>query len=109
MKTFETENNAQLIYRRMGLGMAGAILHIGAHPDDEDIGLLAYFSCKFGVRSVYWLPTRGEGGQNRVGPYRDEALGVYRTWESLSAREMDRSECLFGPFFGFGYSNNADE
>jgi hypothetical protein len=23
----------------MGLGMACAVLHIGAHPDDEDIGM----------------------------------------------------------------------
>ena len=109
MKSFETEKNSQLIYSLMGLGMAGGVLHIGAHPDDEDIGLLAYLSCKFGVKTVYWSATRGEGGQNRIGPYRDEALGVYRTWESLAARAADRSECLFGPFYDFGYSKNAEE
>jgi LmbE family N-acetylglucosaminyl deacetylase len=105
----EVENHSQLVYRLMGLGMAGAALHIGAHPDDEDIGLLAYLSCKYGVRAVYWSATRGEGGQNRIGPYTDEALGVYRTWESLAARSLDRSECLFGPFYDFGYSKNAEE
>jgi len=109
MKTYEVEKNARLIYRLMGLGMAGAVLHIGAHPDDEDVGLPAYLSCKFGVRTVYWSATRGEGGQNRIGPYRDEALGIYRTWESLNAREEDGGECLFGPFYDFGYSKNAEE
>jgi len=109
MKTYEVEKHSQLVYRLMGLGMAGAVLHIGAHPDDEDIGLLAYLSCKYGVRAVYWSATRGEGGQNRIGPYTDEALGIYRTWESLAARSLDRSECLFGPFYDFGYSKNAQE
>jgi LmbE family N-acetylglucosaminyl deacetylase len=108
MKTYEAEINAQLIYRLKGLGKSGAVLHIGAHPDDEDIGLLAYLSCKYGVRAVYWSATRGEGGQNRIGPYREEALGIYRTWESLAARAVDRSDCLFGPFYDFGYSKNAD-
>jgi LmbE family N-acetylglucosaminyl deacetylase len=108
MKTYETEINAQLVYRLKGLGRSGAVLHIGAHPDDEDIGLLAYLSSKFCVRAVYWSATRGEGGQNRIGPYREEALGIYRTWESQAARAVDRSECLFGPFYDFGYSKNAD-
>lgn len=109
MNSMQPEENPGLVYRLKGLGMSGAVLHIGAHPDDEDIGLLSYLSCKYGVRAVYWSATRGEGGQNRIGPYREEALGIYRTWESLAARAEDRSECLFGPFYDFGYSKNAEE
>jgi|GEM_PF-49301 len=101
--------HAQLIYRLRGLGMASTVLHIGAHPDDEDFGLLAYLSRKWGVRAVYWSATRGEGGQNRINAYTGEALGVYRTWESLAARAVDGGECLFGPFYDFGYSKNAEE
>lgn len=89
--------------------MAGSILHIGAHPDDEDIGMVAYMARKFGVRVVYWSATRGEGGQNRIGPYQGAALGVYRTWESLSARMVDGGEALFGAFIDFGFSKNAAE
>jgi LmbE family N-acetylglucosaminyl deacetylase len=100
---------AQLVYRLRGLGMAGTVLHIGAHPDDEDFGLLAYMNRKWGVRAVYWSATRGEGGQNRINAYTGEALGVYRTWESLAARALDGGECLFGPFYDFGYSKNAEE
>ena len=100
---------ASLPYRLRGLGMGGAVLHVGAHPDDEDVGLLSYLTGKFGVRAVYWSATRGEGGQNRLNAYRDEALGIYRTWESLAARAVDGGECLFGPFYDFGYSKNAEE
>ncbi|MCP4360760.1 MAG: PIG-L family deacetylase [Chloroflexi bacterium] len=84
--------------------MAGAILHIGAHPDDEDVGLMAYMARKLGVRIVYWSATRGEGGQNRLGPDSQEALGVYRTWESLAVRAVGGGEALFCPFYDFGYS-----
>src|SRR5437763_11016931 len=90
--------HAQLVYRLRGLGMAGTVLHIGAHPDDEDISLLAYLTHKWGVRAVYWSATRGEGGQNRINAYTGEALGVYRTWESLAARAVDGGECLLVPF-----------
>jgi len=104
-----SQRNINLIYRLRGLGMTGTVLHLAAHPDDEDIGLLAFMAHKFGVRAVYWSATRGEGGQNRIGPYQGEALGVYRSWESVAARTLDGGEALFGPFFDFGYSKNAEE
>ncbi|MGC9443315.1 MAG: cyclic nucleotide-binding domain-containing protein [Candidatus Methanospirareceae archaeon] len=100
---------SDLIYRMRSLPMAGAVLHVGAHPDDEDIGLLSYITGKYGARAVYWSATRGEGGQNRIGPYKEEQLGVYRTWEAQNARAIDGGECLYGPFFDFGYSKTADE
>ena len=107
--TDAVQTNADLVYRLRSLGMAGAVLHIGAHPDDEDVGLLAYLPRKFGVHTVYWSGTRGEGGQNRIGPYKEEVLGIYRTWESLAARARDGGECLFGPFYDYGFSKNSDE
>ena len=88
------QDSNELIYRLRGLAMGGAVLHIGAHPDDEDVGLMAYLARKFGVRIVYWSATRGEGGQNRIGRDKHEALGVYRTWESVAARAADGGEPL---------------
>lgn len=99
----------ETIYLIRSLPMGGAVLHIGAHPDDEDIGMMAYLARKVGVRVVYWTATRGEGGQNRIGPYLGTALGVYRTWESLASRAIAGGESLFGPFIDFGFSKEAEE
>jgi LmbE family N-acetylglucosaminyl deacetylase len=99
--------NRILIHRIKKLGRAASVLHVGSHPDDEEIGLLAYISFKHYGRAVYWSATRGEGGQNRINRYQGSALGVYRTWESLAAREIDGAECLFGPFVDFGFSKDA--
>jgi LmbE family N-acetylglucosaminyl deacetylase len=98
---------AGLSYRLRSLPMAGAVLQVGAHPDDEDSGLLAYLAHGLGVRTVYWSATRGEAGENRLNSYRGEALGVFRTWESEDARAIDGAEALFGPFYDFGYSKSG--
>jgi LmbE family N-acetylglucosaminyl deacetylase len=100
---------ADLAYRLRGLGKAGAVLHLGAHPDDEDSGTLAYLSRRHGVRTVYWSATRGEGGQNLRGPESGEALGILRTWETLAAREVDGAEALYGPFYDFGFSKQGED
>src|SRR5687767_13567298 len=92
-----------------GLRSIGTVLHVGAHPDDEDAGLIALMARKYGARVVYWSATRGESGQNRIGTYSGVALGIYRTWESLAARAIDGGESLFGPFYDFGYCTTAEE
>jgi LmbE family N-acetylglucosaminyl deacetylase len=106
---YAAQKDADLIYMIRGLEMGGAVLHLGAHPDDEQTGLMAYLSRGLGVRTVYWSATRGEAGQNRLGSETAEALGVVRTWESLAAREIDGAEVLYGPFYDFGFSKNADD
>lgn len=62
-----------------------------------------------GLRTVYWSATRGEGGQNRQGSDKAEALGIVRTWESLAARQVDGGEVRYGPFYDFGFSKSGDE
>jgi LmbE family N-acetylglucosaminyl deacetylase len=101
--------NTDLLTHLQRLTKACAVLHIGAHPDDEDVGLMAYLARCCHVRIVYWSATRGEGGENRIGPYKGDALGLYRTWESLSAREVDGGEAMFGPFYDFGFSKFGEE
>lgn len=99
----------QLYYRLRSLRMAGAVLHLGAHPDDEDSGMIAYMAHRFGVRAVYWSATRGEGGQNRRSADKSEKLGIIRTWESLEARAFDGGEALYGPFRDFGFSKSGED
>lgn len=105
----ENINYQQLFHQIKRIGVACTVLHVGAHPDDEEIGLFPYIAYKHHGRVIYWSATRGEGGQNRINRYQGDALGVYRTWESLAVREMDGGECLFGPFVDFGFSKDADE
>src|SRR4051812_46816717 len=91
------------------LDVVGSVLHTGAHPDDENSALLAWLSRGEGVRTAYLSATRGEGGQNLVGPELFEALGVIRTEELLAARRLDASQQFFTPNYEFGFSKTADE
>ena len=61
------------------------ILYITAHPDDEDAALLAYLSRGLFADVGLLTITRGQGGQNAVGPEQDGELGVIRTTELLAA------------------------
>ncbi len=105
----QKSNHVSLLFRLKKLRTSKTVLHVGAHPDDEEIGLLSYISFKHYGRAVYWSATRGESGQNIINNYTGYALGVYRTWESLNVREGDGGECLLGPFFDFGFSKTSDE
>ncbi len=100
---------AELAYLLRSLRTNACVLYVGAHPDDEESGLLALLAHGLGARAVYWSATRGEGGQSRIAPYTGRELGVYRTWESLAAREVDGGESLFGPFYDYGFSKNGPE
>src|SRR5437763_10820567 len=64
----------------------GSVLYIAAHPDDENTRLIAYLSRGRGYRTGYLSITRGDGGQNLIGPELAAALGVVRTQEFLAAR-----------------------
>ena len=91
------------------LQTAGSALYVAAHPDDENTALLAWLTHVKGVRSAYLSMTRGDGGQNLIGPELGPALGVIRTQELLAARRMDGAEQLFTRALDFGFSKHADE
>jgi LmbE family N-acetylglucosaminyl deacetylase len=61
------------------------ILFITAHPDDEWSSLLAYLSHGLNADVALLTITRGQGGQNAIGPEQDGELGVVRTEELLAA------------------------
>ena len=73
-----TLGTAQLAKR---INTNASALMIGAHPDDEDTAMLAYLARGEYARTAYLSLTRGDGGQNIIGPELGEALGVIRTEE----------------------------
>jgi LmbE family N-acetylglucosaminyl deacetylase len=91
------------------LNVRGSVLMIAAHPDDENTALLAYFSRGRKMRTGYLSLTRGEGGQNLIGPEQGDLLGVIRTQELLSARRMDGAEQYFTRAVDFGFTKTVEE
>src|SRR5204862_5181640 len=86
------------------LGVDGRVLYVTAHPDDEHNGVLVELSRGRGLRTGLLTLTRGEGGQNAIGPELFEALGVLRTEELSALHRYDGVEQYFGLAYEFGYS-----
>jgi len=84
----------------------GRVLYIAAHPDDENTRLIAYLSRGRGYRTGYLSLTRGDGGQNLIGPELGEELGVVRTQELLAARRIDGGQQFFTRAIDFGFSKD---
>jgi LmbE family N-acetylglucosaminyl deacetylase len=91
------------------LAVAGSVLYVGAHPDDENTALLAYLARGRGARTAYLSLTRGDGGQNILGPEKGELLGVVRTQELLAARRIDGAEQFFTRAIDFGFTKSPEE
>ncbi len=91
------------------LDVLGSVLMIGAHPDDENTAAIAWFARGRHARTGYLSITRGEGGQNLIGPEQGELLGLIRTQELLAARRIDGGEQFFTRAIDFGFSKSADE
>jgi len=87
----------------------GSVLHLAAHPDDENTQLITYLARGRGYRTAYLSITRGDGGQNEIGPEFDEKLGVARTQELLAARRLDGGRQFFTRAIDFGFSKTPEE
>ncbi len=102
--------NAAEIYNQIQkLNFLGSVLYIAAHPDDENTRLISYLSNENKARTGYLSLTRGDGGQNLIGPELRELLGVIRTQELIEARKIDGGEQFFTRANDFGYSKTPDE
>ena len=91
------------------LASTGTFMETTAHPDDEDNALLALMSHGRGMRTTLVSATRGDGGQNEIGPEIFQALGVLRTEELLAVHRFDGAEQYFTRAVDFGYSFSIDE
>jgi LmbE family N-acetylglucosaminyl deacetylase len=87
----------------------GSVLYIAAHPDDENTQLIAYLARGRNYRTAYLSLTRGDGGQNVLGPELSEQLGVIRTQELLAARRIDGGRQFFTRAIDFGFSKDYRE
>jgi LmbE family N-acetylglucosaminyl deacetylase len=85
------------------------VLVIGAHPDDEDTALLTLVSRGMGGEAAYLSLSRGEGGQNLIGPELGVGLGLIRSRELLAARAIDGGRQFFTRAYDFGYTLSLDE
>lgn len=85
------------------------VLYVAAHPDDESNALLAQLARGRGYRTAYLSLTRGDGGQNELGPEFGERLGLARTHELLAARRIDGGRQYFTLALDYGYSKDVNE
>src|SRR6266540_3990814 len=91
------------------LSNAGIFMHTTAHPDDENNALLVMLNRGQGYRTALATATRGNGGQNEIGPEIFEALGLLRTGELAALHRFDGAEQYFTRAVDFGYSFSIEE
>jgi LmbE family N-acetylglucosaminyl deacetylase len=92
------------------LRTTASVLHGTAHPDDEHGGVLARLSRGDGARVMMLTLTRGESGDNAIGPQLFDALGLIRTDELLTAdKYYGVDEQYFSTMIDYGFSKRLDE
>lgn len=102
-------SSAGILQELRALQQTARVLYVAAHPDDENTHLITYFARGRGYATGYLSLTRGDGGQNLVGPELREGLGVIRTQELLAARRLDGGYQLFTRAVDFGFSKDHKE
>ncbi len=105
----KTYTSSDILLGLKKLNVLGSALYIAAHPDDENTRLIAYLANGRLVETGYLSCTRGDGGQNLIGPELREQLGVIRTQELLAARRIDGAQQFFTRANDFGFSKTSDE
>ncbi|HSR51377.1 MAG TPA: PIG-L family deacetylase [Acidobacteriota bacterium] len=111
-------NSSLVDTERGGVGLAltlkrlqttATVLHIAAHPDDEDGPLLTLLARRDGVRTVLFTMNRGEGGANAISSEVGERLGLLRTLELVQAARFYAAEPRFNRLIDYGFSKRVEE
>jgi LmbE family N-acetylglucosaminyl deacetylase len=97
---------SQILQDLRSFRTTGSVLLVAAHPDDENTQLIAYMARGRGYRMAYLSLTRGDGGQNLLGPEFGDELGLIRTQELLAARRIDGGIQFFSRARDFGFSKD---
>ena len=108
-QTPKSYTSSEILLGLKKLNVLGSVLYLAAHPDDENTRLIAYLANERLLETSYLSCTRGDGGQNLIGPELREGLGVIRTQELLAARRLDGGRQFFTRANDFGFSKTADE
>src|SRR5262245_47525283 len=85
------------------------ILYVTAHPDDERADVLTYLARGLHADVALLSITRGEGGQNAIGPEQTPQLGLIRTQELLAATRGYGVKLYFTRARDFGFSKTPKE
>lgn len=91
------------------LNVLASVLYVAAHPDDENTRAITFMANDKLATAAYLSMTRGDGGQNLIGPEIRDQLGLIRTEELLMARRLDGGQQFFTRANDFGFSKNAKE
>jgi len=105
----KTYTSSEILLGLKKLHVVGSVMYIAAHPDDENTRLLAYLANGRQLETSYFSCTRGDGGQDLIGPELREQLGVIRTQELLAARRLDGAHQYFSRANDFGFSKTSAE
>ncbi len=105
----ELPTSPDILQQMRSFSTMGSVLYIAAHPDDENTQAITYWARGRGYRTAYLSLTRGDGGQNLLGPQFREQLGVARTQELLAARRLDGGRQYFTRAKDFGFSKDYQE
>jgi len=106
---FHQPGSSEIKLKLKKLGFLGSVLYVAAHPDDENTRAIAYMANDRLAATAYLSMTRGDGGQNLIGPEIGEQLGLIRTQELLAARRIDGGQQFFTRAIDFGFSKNYQE
>ena len=85
------------------------VLHIAAHPDDEDGPTITWLTRGRGADVTMLSLTRGESGANLVTGDFFDRLGALRTVEFLRAAQYYGASVMFTRAVDYGYSKNVAE
>jgi len=100
---------AEILLKLEKLDFLGSVLYVAAHPDDENTRIITAMANGRLAATGYLSMTRGDGGQNLIGPEIRDQLGLIRTQELLAARRIDGGEQFFTRANDFGFSKSAKE
>jgi LmbE family N-acetylglucosaminyl deacetylase len=106
---FRQPNAGSIQLKLKKLNVLASALYVAAHPDDENTRAITWLGNDRLAAAAYLSMTRGDGGQNLIGPELRDQLGLIRTQELLAARRLDGGQQFFTRANDFGFSKNVRE